>query len=151
MKFELAKMKMLWFFLFAVFTLPAFAQEKTISGTVSDATSKESLIGVTVLVEGTTNGTATDIDGKFTLRVTPGQKIVFSFVGYVPQTVTVGQQTTFKIALSPQSQGLDEVVVIGYGTVKKNDATGAVSTVSSKDFAKGGITSPQDLIVGKSA
>ncbi|MCL4481680.1 MAG: TonB-dependent receptor plug domain-containing protein, partial [Bacteroidetes bacterium] len=80
-----------------------------------------------------------------------GQKIVFSFVGYVPQTVTVGQQITFKIALSPQSQGLDEVVVIGYGTVKKNDATGAVSTVSSKDFAKGGITSPQDLIVGKSA
>jgi iron complex outermembrane receptor protein len=151
MKFELAKMKMLWFFLFAVFTLPAFAQEKSISGTVSDASTKEPLTGVTVQVEGTTNGAATDFDGKFTLKVTPGQKLVFSFVGYVPQTVVVGQQITFRIALSPQTQGLEEVVVIGYGTVKKNDATGAVSTVSSKDFAKGGITSPQDLIVGKSA
>jgi iron complex outermembrane receptor protein len=151
MKFELAKMKMLWFFLLAVFTLPAFAQEKSISGTVTDATSREPLIGVTVKVEGTTNGAATDLDGKFALKVAAGQKLVFSFIGYVPQTVTVGQQNNLKISLSPQTQGLDEVVVIGYGTVKKNDATGAVSTVSSKDFAKGGITSPQDLIVGKSA
>jgi iron complex outermembrane receptor protein len=151
MKFELAKMKMLWFFLLAVFTLPAFAQERSISGTVSDASNKEPLVGVTVQVAGTSNGVATDLDGKFTLKVASGQKLVFSFVGYVPQTVVVGQQTTMKISLSPQTQGLDEVVVIGYGTVKKNDATGAVSTVSSKDFVKGGITSPQDLIVGKSA
>ena len=151
MKIELAKMKILWFFLLAVLTLPAFAQEKSISGTVTDASSKESLIGVTVQVQGTTIGTATDIDGKFNLKVKPGQKLLFSFVGYVSQTVDVAQQTSLKIALSPQTQGLDEVVVIGYGTVKKNDATGAVSTVSSKDFAKGGITSPQDLIVGKSA
>ncbi|MCX6220703.1 MAG: TonB-dependent receptor [Bacteroidia bacterium] len=151
MKFELAKMKMLWFFLLAVFTLPAFAQEKSISGTVSDASTKEPLVGVTIQVAGTTNGAATDFDGKFTLKVGAGQKLVISFVGYVSQTISVGQQTTFRIALAPQTQGLDEVVVIGYGTVKKNDATGAVSTVSSKDFAKGGITSPQDLIVGKSA
>ena len=89
MKFELAKMKMLWFFLLAVMTLPAFAQEKSISGTVSDASTKEQLIGVTVQVEGTTNGVATDIDGKFTLKVTPGQKLLFSFVGYDSQTITV--------------------------------------------------------------
>src|SRR5512133_3846406 len=151
MKFELAKMKMLWFFLLAVFTLPAFAQEKSISGTVSDASNKEPLVGVTVRVDGTTNGAATDFDGKFTLKVNSNQKLTISFVGYVSQTIAVGQQTTFRIALVPQTQGLDEVVVIGYGTVKKNDATGAVSTVSSKDFVKGGITSPQDLIVGKSA
>ncbi len=151
MKFELAKMKMLWFFLFALLSMTTYAQEKTISGKVSDATSKEALIGVTVQVEGTTLGVATDFDGKYTLKVKPGQKLVFSFVGYVAQTIVVGQQSTVNIALSPQTQGLDEVVVIGYGTVKKNDATGAVSTVSSKDFAKGGITSPQDLIVGKSA
>lgn len=151
MKFELAKMKMLWFFLLAVFTLPAFAQEKSISGTVSDATSRESLIGVTVQVVGTTNGAATDFNGKFTLKAAPGQKLLFSFVGYVPQTVVVGQQTNLMIALVQQTQGLDEVVVIGYGTVKKSDATGAVSTVSSKDFNKGSITSAQDLLVGKSA
>lgn len=151
MKFELAKTKMLWFFLLAVMTLPAFAQEKSISGTVSDASNKEPLIGVTVQVVGTTYGVATDFDGKFTLKVTPGQKLLFSFVGYVSQTITVGQQAAYNIALASQTQGLEEVVVIGYGTVKKNDATGAVSTVSSKDFIKGGITSPQDLIVGKSA
>lgn len=151
MKFELAKMKMLWFFLLVVFTLPVFAQERSISGTVSDASNNEALVGVTVKVDGTTNGAATDFDGKFNLKVKTGQKLVISFVGYVSQTIVVGQQSTLKIALSPQTQGLDEVVVIGYGTVKKNDATGAVSTVSSKDFAKGGITSPQDLIVGKSA
>ena len=144
-------MKMLWFFLLAVFTLPAFAQEKSISGTVSDATSKESLIGVTVQVLGTTTGAATDFDGRFTLKAAPGQKLLFSFVGYVPQTVVVGQQSNLKIALVQQTQGLDEVVVIGYGTVKKSDATGAVSTVSSKDFNKGSITSAQDLLVGKSA
>ena len=151
MKFELAKMKILWFFLLTVLTLPAFAQDKSISGVVTDATNKEPLIGVTVVVEGTTNGAATDIDGKFSLKVSSGQKLVVSFVGYVAQTVVIGQQTSFKIALSPQTQGLEEVVVIGYGTVKKTDATGAVSTVTSKDFAKGGITSAQDLIVGKSA
>ncbi|MCK9411470.1 MAG: TonB-dependent receptor [Prolixibacteraceae bacterium] len=151
MKFELAKMKMLWFFLLAVFTLPVFSQEKSISGIVSDASTKEPLVGVTVQVAGTTNGAATDFDGKFTLKVSPGQKLIISFVGYVSQTIVTGQQSAIKIALVPQTQGLDEVVVIGYGTVKKNDATGAVSTVSSKDFAKGGITSPQDLIVGKSA
>ena len=151
MKIELAKMKILWFFLLAVLTLPAFAQEKTISGTVSDATSKESLVGVTVQVEGTTIGAATDFDGKFTLKAAPGQKLVISFVGYEPQVIVVGQQTSLKISLSPKTQGLDEVVVIGYGTVKKSDATGAVSTVSAKDFNKGSITSAQDLLVGKSA
>jgi iron complex outermembrane receptor protein len=151
MKFELAKMKMLWFFFFAVLSLAALAQEKTITGTVSDATSKEPLVGVTVQVEGTFNGAATDIDGKFTLKAKTGQKLVFSFVGYVTQSVVIAQQTSFNISLATQTQGLDEVVVIGYGTVKKGDATGAVSTVSSKDFSKGGITSPQDLIVGKSA
>lgn len=88
---------------------------------------------------------------SFTLKVAPGQKLVFSFIGYETQIVVPGQQIKLSIALVRQTLGLEEVVVIGYGTVKKGDATGAVSTVSSKDFAKGGITSPQDLIVGKSA
>ncbi|HWR99421.1 MAG TPA: TonB-dependent receptor [Prolixibacteraceae bacterium] len=151
MKFELAKMKILWFFLLAVLTLPVFSQEKSITGTVYDATSKEPLIGVTVVVEGTFNGVATNFDGKYTLKVAPGQKLIFSFVGYVSQIVPVGQLNELNVGLVNQTLGLEEVVVIGYGTVKKSDATGAVSTVTSKDFAKGGITSPQELIVGKSA
>ena len=72
MKFELAKMKMLWFFLLAVFTLPAFAQEKSISGTVSDASTKEPLVGVTIQVAGTTNGASIVFDGKFTIMVGAG-------------------------------------------------------------------------------
>ena len=151
MKFEIVKMKAIWFFLFALLTLSVTAQERSITGKVTDATTNEGLIGVTVLVEGTFTGTVTDIDGKFTLKVTPATKLVFSFIGYESQIVAVGQQSQLNIALKTETKGLDEVVVIGYGTVKKSDATGAVSTVSSKDFNKGGITSPQDLIVGKSA
>ena len=151
MKFEIVKMKAIWFFLFALLTLSVTAQERSITGKVTDATTNESLIGVTVLIEGTFTGAVTDIDGKFTIKASPATKLVFSFVGYQTQVIAVGQQTMVNVALKTETKGLDEVVVIGYGTVKKSDATGAVSTVSSKDFNKGGITSPQDLIVGKSA
>jgi iron complex outermembrane receptor protein len=81
----------------------------------------------------------------------PGDVIVFTFIGYLPQEVPVGDRTVINVALRTDVQALDEVVVIGYGTVKKSDATGSVSAISSKDFNKGAITSPQDLLVGKSA
>ena len=151
MKFEFVRLKAILFFLVVLLTMSVMAQEKTITGKVTDAASKEALVGVTVLIEGTYTGTVTDFDGKYTIKALPTSKLVFSFVGYTPQTIAVGQQTKFDVALALQTQGIDEVVVIGYGTVKKSDATGAVSTVSSKDFNKGGITSAQDLIVGKSA
>ena len=151
MKFEFVRMKAIWLFLFALLTLSVTAQERSITGKVTDASSKEALVGVTVLIEGTYNGTVTDFDGKYSIKATPGSKLVFSFVGYTSQTLTVNQQSTINVALAMQTQGIDEVVVIGYGTVKKSDATGAVTTVSAKDFNKGAITSPQDLIVGKSA
>ena len=151
MKFEIVKMKAIWFFLFALLTLSVTAQERSITGKVTDATTNEGLIGVTVLIEGTYTGTVTDIDGNFSVKVAPAAKLVFSFIGYQSQIIAVGTQSTLNVALKTEAKGLDEVVVIGYGTVKKSDATGAVSTVSSKDFNKGGITSPQDLIVGKSA
>lgn len=151
MKFEFVKMKAIWFFLFALLTFSVTAQERSITGKVTDASSKEALVGVTVLIEGTYTGTVTDYDGKYSIKATPGSKLVFSFVGYTSQTLAVNQQSTLNIALAMETQGIDEVVVIGYGTVKKSDATGAVSTVSAKDFNKGGITSAQDLIVGKSA
>ena len=106
---------------------------------------------MTVLIEGTYTGTVTDIDGKFTVKVKPDARLVFSFIGYQPQTVAVGSQATINVALAVEARGLDEVVVIGYGTVKKSDATGSVSSVSAKDFNKGGVSSAQDLIVGKSA
>ena len=151
MKLEIVKMKAIWFFLFALLTLSVAAQERSITGKVTDATTNEGLIGVTVLIEGTYSGTVTDVDGNYTVKVTPTAKLVFSFIGYETQTLAVGQLAKLNVAMKTETKGLDEVVVIGYGTVKKSDATGAVSTVSSKDFNKGAITSAQDLLAGKSA
>lgn len=109
--------------------------EKTISGTVTE-NNQGGLPGVNVMVKGTTNGTSTDVNGKFTITVPNNQSVlVFSFVGYVPQEVMVGNQTALQIVLKPDTKALEEVVVIGYGTSKKKDLTGAVSTIDSKSIA----------------
>lgn len=129
----------------------AMAQQSVLTGKVTDSSSGESLPGVSIVVKGTTNGTITNIDGNFTLGVKKGDVIQFSFVGYKTQEIVADGQKNLRIALAVDNAELEEVVVIGYGQVKKSDATGAVSTVSSKDFNKGAITSPQDLLVGKSA
>lgn len=151
MKIEFVRMKAIWFFLFALLTLSVTAQERSITGTITDGATNEPLVGVTVLVEGTYNGTVTNMDGKYSIQVPPGSKLVYSFIGYKTQSIEINQQSTIDVVMVLETTGIDEVVVIGYGTVKKSDATGAVSTVSAKDFNKGGITSAQDLIVGKSA
>jgi iron complex outermembrane receptor protein len=129
----------------------AMAQQAVLTGKVTDKSSGESLPGVSIVVKGTTNGTITNFDGVYTLSVKRGDIIQFSFVGYKTQEITAEGQKSLNVALLVDNAEIEEVVVIGYGTVKKADATGAVSTVSSKDFNKGGISSPQDLIVGKSA
>ena len=129
----------------------ALAQEKPITGQVIDGSTNEPLIGVIVIVKGTTTGATTDLDGNFTINAKDGDVLVASFVGYLSEEVIISGQSTVNFNLTPDLQALEEVVVIGYGTVKKADATGAVSAVSSKDFNKGAITSPQDLLVGKSA
>lgn len=129
----------------------AMAQQTVFSGKVTDSSSGEALPGVTVVVKGTTNGTISDVDGKFTLQVNKGDVVQFSFVGYTTKEITAEGQTNLAVKLSPATEELGEVVVIGYGQVKKSDATGSVVAVNSKDFAKGNITSPQDLLVGKSA
>ena len=129
----------------------AMAQQSVFSGKVTDSSSGEALPGVSIVVRGTTNGTISNFDGNFTLSVNVGEVVQFSFIGYKTQEIVAQGQQALRVALVVDTEQLDEVVVIGYGTVKKSDATGAVSTVSSKDFNKGGITSPQDLLVGKSA
>lgn len=127
------------------------AQEKVISGTVTDANDSMGIPGVSVVIKGTTIGTTTDIDGRYTLNVDANSTIVYSFVGYRTQEIIVGEQSQINVILSVETENLSEVVVIGYGTVKKEDKTGSVTSVSSKDFNKGNITSPQDLLVGKSS
>ncbi|WP_430812094.1 MULTISPECIES: SusC/RagA family TonB-linked outer membrane protein [unclassified Carboxylicivirga] len=141
----------LLFMLVALFSFNAlYAQEMTVSGTVTDAADGMPLPGVTVAVKGTTTGTVTMPDGKFTLTLENGQTLVFSFIGYKSQEL-VATSSTINIALEEDVIGMEEVVVIGYGSVKKEDATGSISAISTKDFNPGAIASPQDLMVGKAA
>ncbi len=129
-------------------SLPALAQKITVRGTVYDETG-ETLIGASVLVKGTTSGVATDFDGNFSVQAEPNAILVVSYVGYIAQEVPVDGKTEIKITLKPNSAVLDEVVAIGYGTVKKNDATGSVATIKPSEIQAGLATSVQDLLVGQ--
>ena len=123
---------------------------QTVSGTVSDANGP--LPGASVLVKGTTNGTQTDFDGNYTLNNVEGAAtLVFSYIGYKTQEIAVNGQSSIDITLAEDAQALDEVVIIGYGQTTVKDATGAVSAVTSEDFNKGVISSPEQLIQGKTA
>jgi TonB-linked SusC/RagA family outer membrane protein len=127
----------------------AYAQNITVKGHVKDATG-EPVIGANVVeVANTSNGTITDLDGNFTLNVPEGAKISISFIGYTTQEMKA--TPLMDVTLQDDSQLLDAVVVIGYGTVKKNDLTGSVSTVKADQINKGVVTSPADLLRGKSA
>ncbi len=127
-----------------------FAQ-RTVSGTITDAETGEGLIGASVLAVGTTSGTVGDLDGNFSLAVPAGvTELEISYTGYTTQRVAIGNQSVFNIALQSGTE-LEEVVVIGYGTVKREDATGSVETVSAREFNQGAITSAQELVSGKVA
>jgi iron complex outermembrane receptor protein len=140
--------------LFLMLLLPVvvFAQS-TVEGTVVDKVSKQPLPGVNVVIQGAANGTQTDFDGKFKLnKVKKGEKIVFSYVGYVNTTVTYDSQTDLSVSLLEESNQLQEVVIqVGYGSAKKKDATGSVALITAKDFNKGAIVSADQLLSGKAA
>jgi TonB-linked SusC/RagA family outer membrane protein len=129
---------------------PIFAQQ-VVTGKVTSSDDGSPLPGVNILEKGTTNGTVSDADGSFKISVGANAVLDFSFIGYVTQAVTVGNQTSINVVLQADVTALQEVVVIGYGEVQKKDATGAVTAISNKDFNKGVLTSPQDLLVGKFA
>lgn len=118
--------------LFLGLAFSLYAQEKTVQGTVREADSGESLPGVTVLIKGTSKGTITDIDGNYSIMASESDVLSYSYVGYLTKDVPVGDQTTIDVQLDLDIAGLEEVVVIGYGTVKKEDVTGAVSVVNSE-------------------
>ncbi len=132
-------------------TNTAWSQVVSISGKVTDSASGEPLPGVTVIVQGTTIGTITNFDGEYVLKVEKGATVLYSYIGYKPTEMVIGDQTTINIKLAVDTENLEEVVVIGYGQVKKSDATGSVVAVKSDDFNQGSSSSPQDLIVGKIA
>ncbi|MEN8116598.1 MAG: TonB-dependent receptor [Bacteroidota bacterium] len=129
----------------------SYAQVKTVTGKVTDAGNGEPLPGVTIVVKGTTQGTITNFDGNYTLKVEEGQTLSYSFIGYTTQDVVVSGLNQVDVQLEQSIESLEEVVVIGYGTVKKEDATGSVQAVSTDDFNPGAITSPQELVSGKIA
>ena len=139
--------------LLSLFTGQAgWAQGRVVTGRVLAQEDGSGLPGVSVVVKGTTSGTATDGTGNYSLSV-PGNEtvLVFSFIGYVSQEVPVGAQSAVNVTLAPDVTALSEVVVVGYGTQKKEDLTGAVTAISAKDFNPGQITTPDQLITGKVA
>ena len=134
--------------LFLMGCLQLVAQTRTIQGEVTDAQNGEALIGATVMVEGEKGGTVTDFDGNFKLQVTSSaKKVKISYIGYIDKVIAISDN--MKVKLEPESQSLGDVVVIGYGTARKSDLTGSVATVNSKDFNKGLVSSPEQLINGK--
>ena len=138
-------------FIFSAFFMftTAFAQEVTVSGKVVDMDSQEPLPGVSIVVVGTTTGTITNFDGEYTLNVNSGASLMFSYIGYSNVTKQITSGGTLNIELATSTEALDEVVVVGYGSVKKKDATGAVASVKTEDFNRGVSASPSDLIQGK--
>ena len=125
--------------------------QSTISGTVSESENGFPLPGVNVIISGSSSGTTTDFYGKYQLTANNGDVLVFSYVGYTSQEVIFAGQAVLDVQLSEDASALDEIVLIGYGGVKKEDLTGAVDLITAKDFNQGPIVSAQQLISGKIA
>ena len=148
----LGKVQQLFFVaLFSVLAITASAQSKSVSGTVVDKAG-EPVIGASVVVKGTTNGTITDFDGNFSLQGVPNDgTIQISFVGYKTQDVSVAGKSSIKVTLEEDTEMLDEVVVVGYGTMKKSDLTGAMARVSSKQIEERAVQNALQAMQGKAA
>lgn len=136
---------------FLAIGLFANAQKSTITGIVKDAETGEPILGANILEKGTTNGTITNFDGQFTLTVSPNATLVVKYVGYIAIEMAVGSKTNLIIQMKENAIAISEVMVIGYGTVKKNDATGSVTAIKPDKMNKGLTTNAQDMMMGKIA
>ena len=136
--------------LFGLFHSAGYAQEKVVTGTVTDP-SKLSIPGVNVFVKGTKRGASTDFDGKFSVKVSEGETLVFSFIGFISKEIKVGASNTYNVALDTESSNLNEVVVIGYGTQKKKLTTGAISGIKTENFTERPISRIDQGLVGQVA
>ncbi len=132
---------------FSLICMGTFAQVKMITGKVSDSAGAP-MIGVTVAIQGTTTGTITDVDGNYSLQAQKENKLQFSFIGFDTQLIEVGSQTTINVTLKEQAMDIDEVVVVGYGTMKKTDLTGAVGSVSTEKLTEKGAPSVMENLQG---
>jgi iron complex outermembrane receptor protein len=128
-----------------------WAQKQTVTGKVTSET-EGPLAGVYVVLQGTTTGAMTDAGGNYSIAVpSPGAILVFTYIGYTTQSITVGAQTKIDVVLVPSMSALGEIVVTGYGTQKKQEITSSISSVKSDEFNKGNVNAPEQLIVGKVA
>ncbi|WP_396603006.1 SusC/RagA family TonB-linked outer membrane protein [Algibacter sp. R77976] len=138
--------------LFFLFLAPVYIFGQTpITGTVTEQSTSIPLPGVNVVIKGTSTGTATDFDGNYRIEANNGDIIVFSYIGYQSQEVTYSGQSKLNVQLTEDTSQLEEIVIIGYGSVKKEDLTGAVEVISAKDFNQGAVVSPDQLLQGKAA
>jgi len=134
-----------------ILSAAVWAQERTVTGTVTDAETGEPVPGANVVQKGTTNGTITDFNGQYKLAVGDDATLVFSFVGYAPQEAAVGARSVIDVSLELDVQSLSEVVVVGYGTQEKKEITSAVASISSEEFNNGNQTTMGSLVQGKVA
>ena len=147
-KMPISRLRMMVCLIGMLLPMCMFAQQITVQGVVKDQTG-ETVIGASVMEKGTTNGTITGIDGDFSLNMSPNGTLVVSFVGYKTQEVQVKGQKQLQVVLSEDAEMLDEVVVIGYGTMKKSDLTGAVSSIGNKDIKDSPVSNLVQAIQGK--
>ena len=145
------KRLLLVFFVFCGLLLSSFAQQKTITGTVTSAEDNLPVIGATVMVRGTTVGTATDLDGNYQIQAAEGSVIEFRYVGMATQEVTVGTSNVINVVLQYESIGLDEIVVVGYGTQIKSKVTGSIAKVEGTTLENIPVPTVEQALQGKSA
>jgi TonB-dependent SusC/RagA subfamily outer membrane receptor len=138
-------------FLCFLFNYTAFAQNITVKGTVTDGGDKTTIPAVSVQVKGTTTGAQTDVNGNYSISAPANATLVFTYVGYTTQEVAVNNRTTVNVVLASASQQLDQVVVVGYGTQRKIDVTGAVTSVKGEDISKQASVNPVSALQGKVA
>jgi iron complex outermembrane receptor protein len=145
---------MLMFILLSLSSQLSFGQGsgQTIKGKLIDATTKEPLVGGSILIKGTTKGATADANGQYSINVSDEKAVlVFRFLGYDSQEIAAGSRSTIDVSLQANASSLEQVVVVGYGTQKKSDVTGSVKSVSSETFNRGIINSPEQLLQGKVA
>ncbi len=134
-----------------VLTLKHSLKQSVVQGTIVDAFTDEALPGANVLVKGTTRGATSDISGKFSIEASPEDVLVFSYVGYINSEVAVGNNTIFTIRLSPDIQSLDEIVVVGYGTQRRLEVTGAISSIDAEEITSLPVTTADQALQGRAA
>ena len=144
----MAKRKFLTLLIVALLPLFAFAQNKVkVSGKVTDNFGTP-IPGATVMISGTTTGTITDQDGQYTLEAPSDGSLVAQFIGFDPEELLVNNQTTINFMLFESNTELEELVVIGYGTMKKKDVTSSITTVTAEDLNRGVYTDPGSMLQG---